>query len=150
LWKFSICFLSPSKRKALVLPKVWVVIVIWFFIWSILLSGLVFVKGYFVSVVEYFWLISSIFWAWASRVATAWAEAALRSWAALSRLAISCSYLLNFFFMLLIYHTYTICQAVEGILLHLNFIDYQQLTENRKKNLRIYPPFLKNENEKIF
>jgi len=45
--------------------------------------------------------------------------------------------------MLLIYHIYWIRQAILGIFLHLNFIDYQRFTKNILKKSKICPPFLK-------
>jgi hypothetical protein len=45
-------------------------------------------------------------------------EALLRSWLALLRLAISCSYLLSFFFIELIYHRIELSQDISSVKFH--------------------------------
>jgi hypothetical protein len=64
------------------------------------------------------WWMLSTFSAWASRVAMAFVDASLRSWLALLRFAISCSYLLSFFFMLLIYHRIDFLQDISSFKFH--------------------------------
>ena len=100
---------------------------------------------HYLASIKFLWASSFLAWASVTITSRRWAEAWKPAVIASRRLMVSFRSNLMFAltFILLIYHTPTICQEAQGFLLHLNFIDYQRLTENPKKNLDIPTPFLK-------